>query len=288
MSDIAESTLSARDFCEALYERFRPFFFVCHWLNPNAVSSKKRHSLFVAFIAGAECLCQTFFRTEQEVFVSVFKCLLIADLYKQPTMIEAMQAAPCLFKSPETETRPFPTDPDSWPRGRCDKRDLQEDLVGTHEKTIAHLGLQHNSEGIRFESVIHQGTISNRESETSVNVQEPRWRTSCWNPQFRQILLKIRRVSQNPCRLYSENYAEEFSEVEKIPSMLNWTWRSFIVGTTIPEQLALGLCQSGLLCWAFWPTIAINCCPGGPFRGGLFALHYSSRGLPHHPFRSAK
>jgi hypothetical protein len=95
MSDIAESTLSARDFCEALYERFRPFFFVCHPLNQNSVSRKKRHSLFVAFIAGAECLCQTFFGMEQEVFVSVFNCLLIADLYKQPTMIEAVQAAPC-------------------------------------------------------------------------------------------------------------------------------------------------------------------------------------------------
>jgi hypothetical protein len=94
-SDIAETALSARDFCEALYERFRPFFFVCHPLNQNPVSRKKRHSLFVAFLAGAECLCQTFFGMEQDMFVSIFDSLLIADLYRPSTMIDAVQAGAC-------------------------------------------------------------------------------------------------------------------------------------------------------------------------------------------------
>ncbi|OHS94180.1 PHD-finger family protein [Tritrichomonas foetus] len=80
--DVAEATLNARDFCESLYDRFRSFFFICHPLNPNTISRKKRHNLFISFINGMEQLCHLFYHLDHQQFLSVFDSLLTTDLYE--------------------------------------------------------------------------------------------------------------------------------------------------------------------------------------------------------------
>jgi hypothetical protein len=81
-TDIVDHILSARDFCETFYDRFRSFFFVCHPLNGNSISRKKRHSLFAAFILAAQSFCHTFYAMDHSAFVAAFDALLIADVYK--------------------------------------------------------------------------------------------------------------------------------------------------------------------------------------------------------------
>ena len=80
--DVAEATLSARDFCESIYDRFRSFFFICHPLNPNVISKKKRHSLFVSFLDGMEQLCKLLYNFNHQQFITIFDALIYADLYK--------------------------------------------------------------------------------------------------------------------------------------------------------------------------------------------------------------
>ena len=86
--DVAEATLTAREFCESFYDRFRSFFFLCHPLNPNSISRKKRHNLFVSFMTASEYLCKYLYNISEEKFREVFDAFLVADLYKPLTIVK--------------------------------------------------------------------------------------------------------------------------------------------------------------------------------------------------------
>lgn len=80
--DVAEATLTARDFCESFYDRFRSFFFICHPLNQNSHSRKKRNNLFTSFISGTEQLCRLFYHFDHQTFINVFDNLIYSDIYE--------------------------------------------------------------------------------------------------------------------------------------------------------------------------------------------------------------
>lgn len=79
--DVAETTMSTREFCECLYNRFRSFFFVCHPLNQSPISKKKRHNLLISFLTAAEYICHLFYDLSHDGFVDVFNTLIFNDLY---------------------------------------------------------------------------------------------------------------------------------------------------------------------------------------------------------------
>ncbi|KAK8887311.1 hypothetical protein M9Y10_038349 [Tritrichomonas musculus] len=79
--DIYEAKLKAREFCESFYDRFRSFFFICHPLNPNVISRKKRNNLFTSFINGTEQLCHLFYNFDHQTFLNVFDNLIYNDIY---------------------------------------------------------------------------------------------------------------------------------------------------------------------------------------------------------------
>lgn len=94
MIDIYESTLTRREFCEDLFDRFRTFFFICHPLYGSTKSKKKRANLLNSVINMAEYLCDTLYKINHSLFVTIFDSLLNTAIYKAPTFVTNKEPDP--------------------------------------------------------------------------------------------------------------------------------------------------------------------------------------------------
>jgi len=86
-NDLLDNTISARDFCEMIYDRFRPFFFVSHPQYISNASKKKRRRLFYSFMNAIQYMCNTFYSIEEKQFFSIFDNLLYNEIFETHNFI---------------------------------------------------------------------------------------------------------------------------------------------------------------------------------------------------------
>lgn len=95
--EIGESTLNYREFFESFYDRFRPFFFICHPLNNNTISKKKRHNLFISFLSATKYLSNYFYNIQPEETIGIFDDLLFNDIFKTNVDTDLSEEIDCTF-----------------------------------------------------------------------------------------------------------------------------------------------------------------------------------------------
>ena len=83
--DLLDTTVSARYFCEMLYDKFRSFFFLAHQKYNSNNSKKKRNKLVANFLRACIYMCRTFYNIDEEKCIEIFDSLINKDIYMNPT-----------------------------------------------------------------------------------------------------------------------------------------------------------------------------------------------------------
>ena len=80
-------SMSAVQFCETVYNRYRPFFFLTHPSIANFPQpKKKRGDVAFSFFRSIFYILDFLYKMTQDVAVSIFNCLVLADIYQPFTM----------------------------------------------------------------------------------------------------------------------------------------------------------------------------------------------------------
>lgn len=80
-------SMSAVQFCETVYNRYRPFFFLTHPSIANfSQPKKKRGDIAFSFFRSIFYILDFLYKMTQDVAVSIFNCLVLADIYQPFTM----------------------------------------------------------------------------------------------------------------------------------------------------------------------------------------------------------
>ena len=88
MIDVFDSTLTRKEFFEALFDRFRPFFFLCHPLFITTIHKKRRQNLVQSVLNASRYLAKKIYNTNEKLFVRLMDSLFNAAIYKEPTFVD--------------------------------------------------------------------------------------------------------------------------------------------------------------------------------------------------------
>lgn len=76
-------SMSAVQFCETVYNRYRPFFFLTHPSIPNfSQPKKKRGDVAFSFFRSVFYILDFLYKMTQDVSISIFNCLVLNDIYQ--------------------------------------------------------------------------------------------------------------------------------------------------------------------------------------------------------------
>lgn len=94
----ANQEMSAKVFCESVYNKFRSFFYVCHPLYKTTTSKKKRNRFLVSFLNAFDYLCSTFYNLSHEKVVEIIDTLINEDIYvKLENLVHSEEEEPFDF-----------------------------------------------------------------------------------------------------------------------------------------------------------------------------------------------
>ncbi|KAK8863848.1 hypothetical protein M9Y10_011539 [Tritrichomonas musculus] len=85
--DFMNRSMSAIQFCESVYNKHRPFFFLTHPSIANFPQpKKKRGDVAFSFFRSVFYVLDFLYKMTQDISVSIFNCLVLADIYQPFTM----------------------------------------------------------------------------------------------------------------------------------------------------------------------------------------------------------
>ena len=88
MIDVFDSTLTKKEFFEDLFDRFRPFFFLCHPLFSTSVQKRRVQNLVTNVVNASEYLCRMLYNVDHALFVRVMDSLMNTLIYRPPEFVD--------------------------------------------------------------------------------------------------------------------------------------------------------------------------------------------------------